>query len=123
MKTPRGTTGDGKAINLNLLMRESVTFPDSRDEPGLQLVDIVAGTFTKAMNGSLAAPVWRLLGPMMLQRPAKEPVARLAALGSGPSLRALPYHEYVLSALTNRCKKMFRTEDPPRRKASGESQQ
>jgi hypothetical protein len=113
---PPGAHNDGRAINLNLLLRESVVFPDSRDEPGLQLADIVAGTFTKAMNGILDAKVWRLLGPLLLQRPNGAPAARLVALGDGPALSVEGYHNYVLKALTSRCKRMFRTNDPPPRR-------
>ena len=44
-------------INLNLLLRESVAFPSRRTSPGLQLADIVAGTFTRAMNQQLNAGI------------------------------------------------------------------
>jgi hypothetical protein len=106
-------SGDGRATDLNLLMRESVAFPDSRDEPGLQLVDIVAGTFTKAMNQILDARVWRLLGPLMVEPPQGEPAARMAVLGDGPRIAVSDYHQYVLQALTNRAKPYLRTGEPP----------
>jgi hypothetical protein len=47
-----------------MVVRESVTFPDSKDAPGLQLVDIVASAFTKAMNGKLPAPVLAAARPL-----------------------------------------------------------
>lgn len=94
----------GQALSLNLLLRESVAFPDSRLEPGLQFVDAVASAITKAMNGKLPAAVWRLLGPLLLQRSNRQPVVRPVMFGNGPDVRASEYHQYVLKALTNRCK-------------------
>ena len=96
---PGGREGGG--VNLRLLLRESVSFPDSRDDPGLQLADIVACAFTKAMNGKLPPTVWRLLGPLMVERPHREPTARLVALGDGPRIRIGDYHTHVLRVLRN----------------------
>jgi len=103
----RTTTRDGTGTNLGMLMRESVAFPDSKDEPGLQLIDVIASAFTKAMNGKLPPRVWRLLGPLMVEKPHRAPTARLIAYGPGEELPAGEYHAYVLKALTNRAKKMF----------------
>ena len=97
---------------LNRILRENIAFPDSRDEPGLQLADAVASAITKAMNGKLPAPVWRLLGPLLLQRSEREPVVRPVIFGTGPAVRASDYHQYVLRALTNRCKPMLASEHP-----------
>ncbi len=99
-------TGGG-AVNLGVLLRESVAFPDSKNEPGLQLVDIAASAFSKAMNGKLPPPVWRLLGPIMLEKPNRAPTARLIALGAGRDITVGNYHTYVLKALRNRAKRMF----------------
>jgi hypothetical protein len=110
-QTRAGAEGD--AVNLNLLLRETVAFPDSRDEPGLQLTDILAGTLTKAMNQVLPEPVWRRLGPLLLQRPNREPVVKMIALGDGPRIPVDDHHERVLRELTARCKPMLRDDEPP----------
>ena len=90
-----------------MLLRESVAFPDSKDEPGLQLADIAASAFTKAMNGKLPPTVWRLLGPLMFEKPHRAPTARLVAFGPGGDILVGNYHSYILRALRNRAKKMF----------------
>jgi hypothetical protein len=56
-------------LDLNLLFSESVSFPDSRGDAGLQLADIVASGFAKALNGKLPADVWRLFGNLLVQKP------------------------------------------------------
>jgi hypothetical protein len=38
---------DGHGLDLGKLFRESVAFPNSVDEPGLQLVDIVASALRR----------------------------------------------------------------------------
>ena len=98
---------DGLGLNLNRLLRESLAYPDSLNEPGLQLVDAVASAITKAMNGKLPAGVWRLLGPLLLQRANGDPVVRPVVFGDGPRIWASGYHQYVLKALTSRCKRML----------------
>lgn len=108
----RRSTRDGRALSLNRILRESVAFPDSRNEPGLQLVDAVASAITKAMNGKLPAPVWRLLGPPLLQRSNRAPVVRPVVFGNGPGVRTSDYHQYVLKALTSRCKRMIVSDEP-----------
>jgi hypothetical protein len=106
----RGNRGTG--LNLGMLMGESVAFPDSRDEPGLQLADILASVIAKAMNGKLPPTVWRLLGPLMVEKPAGESLVRLVAFGHGQPVRANQYHAYVLTALRHRAKSMFPASDP-----------
>ena len=86
------------------MLRESLAFPDSRDEPGLQLTDIVAGTLTKAMNQVLPEHVWRQLGPLLLKRSNGEPVAKMITLGDGPRIPVDDHHQHVLTELTARCK-------------------
>jgi len=98
-------------LDLNLLLRESVAFPDSRDTAGLQIVDALASTFTKAMNGKLAPEVWRPLAKLMVEKPGHAPTARLVALGHGRREIMSDYHSYVLNALRNRAKKMFPPEN------------
>lgn len=97
----------GRCLDLGMLLRESVDFPDSKKAPGIQLADIVASAFTKAMNGKLPPPVWRLLGPLMLEKPHHAPTARLLAFGAGRKVLLSEYHSYVLNALTRRAKRMM----------------
>lgn len=99
--------GEGTALNLVLMMQELVSFPDSKQEPGLQLADIVASAFTKAMNGKLPPTAWRLLGPLMVQKADAAPTARLVAFGDGPDIVVGSYHSYVLKALRSRSKRML----------------
>lgn len=99
--------GDEKVLDLGKLFRESVSFPDSKDEPGLQLVDIVASAFTKAMNGKLPPEVFRLFGRVMVEKPHRRPTVRLIALGEGPQIKVGEYHTWVLGAIRNRAKSMF----------------
>jgi hypothetical protein len=46
----------------NLIYGEHFTYCDSRDCVGLQMVDIVASTFQRAMNGKLQPDGWAMLG-------------------------------------------------------------
>ncbi len=98
---------DGKGLNLAKLFRESLAFPDSKGEPGLQLADIVASAFTKAMNGKLPPEVWRLLGPIMVQKRKGNPPVRLVALGDGPDVALSRYQNYVANTLRNRSKRFL----------------
>lgn len=99
---------DGKGLDLGKLFRESLAFPDSKNEPGLQLADVVASVFTKAMNGKLPPPVWRLLGPLLVQKEQRKAPVRFVALGAGPDNDPLSrYHNYVAVALRSREKKFF----------------
>ena len=98
--------------DLKMILSESVSFPDSRSEIGLQLADIVASALTKAMNGKLSEQVWPVLGSLMIQRPRDEPPVRFVALGpreAGPTelLRATPHHRDVLTTLRLFCKPML----------------
>jgi hypothetical protein len=94
---------DFKHLNLGKLFA-NISFPDSKDAPGLQLADIVASAFTKAMNGKLPPEVWRLLARSMVHKVKGEPVARFVALGEGPVEKLNRYRNYVAKALHNRAK-------------------
>jgi hypothetical protein len=98
---------DGKGLDLGRLFRESLAFPDSKHEPGLQLADIVASAFTKAMNGKLPPEVFRLLGSIMAHKEIGEPPVRLIALGEGPEVALSDYHNYVVNAIRHRTKKFL----------------
>jgi hypothetical protein len=98
---------DGKGLDLGKLFRESLAFPDSKNEPGLQLADIVASAFTKAMNGKLSPKVFRLLGPIMAHKEIGQPPVRLIALGDGPKVALSDDHNYVVNAIRHRTKKFL----------------
>jgi hypothetical protein len=100
--------------DLKMLLNESVSFPDSRSEIGLQLADIVASALTKAMNGKLSDSVWPVLGSLMIERPRGEPPLRLVGLEPRTSrstkpLRPSEHHQDVLSMLRLFCKPMLAT--------------
>ncbi len=96
-----------RPVNLGMLFTESASFADSRSETGLQLADVVASTFTKAMNGKLPTDVWRRLGPLLVQKPVGNPPATLIALGSGPRLKVEGHHHLVLAGLQSGSQPMF----------------
>jgi hypothetical protein len=98
---------DGTGLDLGKLFGESLAFPDSKGEPGLQLADIVASALTKAMNGKLPPEVFRPFGRVMVEKPHRESTVRMVALGDGPKVKVGDYHTYVLQAIRNRAKKMF----------------
>ena len=98
---------DGTGLDLGKLFRESLAFPDSQTEPGLQLADIAASTFTKAMNSKLPPEVFRLFGRVMVEKAHRQPTVRLVALGDGPRIKTGEYHTYVLNAIRHRAKRVF----------------
>ena len=103
----RDLKNDGKGLDLGKIFRESTSFPDSKDVPGLQLADIVASAYAKAMNGKLRPEVFRLFGKVMVERPFRQPTVQLIVLGEGPEIKVGEYHTYVLQAIRSRAKKMF----------------
>jgi hypothetical protein len=58
------------ATDLKKLISESLSFDDSSSIIGLQLVDIIASAFNRAMNGNLKPKGWRHLGTLMGQEPS-----------------------------------------------------
>lgn len=58
------------ATDIKKLIGESLSFDDSSSIIGLQLVDIVASAFNRAMNGNLGLKGWRHLGSLMGQEPS-----------------------------------------------------
>jgi hypothetical protein len=51
------------------LLGKSFKFQDSKDKPGLQLVDIVVNALQRAFNGRLRQEGWEGIGSMMIERP------------------------------------------------------
>lgn len=66
--------------DLKRVFRDDLRFLDSRDDLGLQIVDIVAAILTRALNGTLKEPGWRGLGELLVRR--AEQTVRLVALSS-----------------------------------------
>lgn len=58
------------ATDIKKLISENLSFSDSSSVIGLQLVDIIASAFNRAMNGNLGVKGWRHLGALMAQEPA-----------------------------------------------------
>ena len=58
------------ATDIKKLISESLSFDDSSSIVGLQLVDIIASAFNRAMNGNLKLKGWRHLGALMGQEPS-----------------------------------------------------
>jgi len=58
----------GRGIDLNALVGRHLRFADSRDELGLELVDILTNALTRAMNGRLQPLGWSELGSLMIKQ-------------------------------------------------------
>lgn len=65
----RMSKGAAGGINAKKLLKEHLSFQDSKSLLGLQLVDIMSSAFTRAMNNTLKPKGWRHLGYLMLSRP------------------------------------------------------
>ncbi len=101
--------GTDKIIDIGRIIRENFSFGDSADNPGLQLVDILANTFTRAMKGRLAFNGWRQLGSLMVGHGAKIRIMHVLS----PSLknRLMNAHQLsVLSEIARNSKPMIYTE-------------
>ncbi len=72
------------------LFRE-LHFRDSQSNLGIQLADIVANTFTRAFNGTLAEPGWARLGSLMVCKRDRSFHIKLGAApaGAGRALRTV----------------------------------
>jgi len=60
-------------IDVVKLVRDGSSFEDSEQSPGLQLVDILANAFARAMNDRLRSDGWRNLGRLMIRQADKFP--------------------------------------------------
>lgn len=60
-----------KGIDFKMIMQESFKFDDSKQNVGLQLVDIVASAFSRAMNGNLQEQGWGNLGRLFIKKPSQ----------------------------------------------------
>jgi hypothetical protein len=62
------------------IMNEYFAFRSSDTEPGLQLVDIVASAFSRALNGTLAKKGWENLGSLIVRK--KEQSVQMISLNT-----------------------------------------
>lgn len=60
--------GPFEVTDIKMIMQESFAFADSKSNEGLQLVDIVASAFTRAMNGNLQKSGWEEIGSLIIRR-------------------------------------------------------
>ena len=91
------------ATDLKKLISEQLTFEDSKSNIGLQLVDIVASAFSRAMNGTLKRKGWRHLGMLMVE--ASNPVIFDQSLD--PDLEIKERHVLVWQKIKSNLKPMF----------------
>jgi hypothetical protein len=56
-----------RPIDLKKILREDFQFGDSRSSPGLQLVDVLVNTLTRALNENLLPSGWRHIGRLMIR--------------------------------------------------------
>jgi hypothetical protein len=99
-----------EADDLKMILQESFKFADSRKDDGLQLVDIVAGTFTRAMNGNLRKEGWENLGALIVRRRSQS--VRMITLNVNPPARGevtvqRNFHGYVVEQIEKRTKSML----------------
>jgi hypothetical protein len=73
MRRPGATGGDeapgprdDTVVDSRALFKNQLRFEDSRNELGLELVDIAISALARALNGSLAEEGWRDLGTLMI---------------------------------------------------------
>lgn len=96
--------------DIKLLLKEDLRFSNSRDEPGLQIVDILASALTRAFNKTLEPEGWRQLGHLMIRR--NRHTVHLVSLVPEPVYpETQPYdhpHAYlVMKELETRSRSMF----------------
>jgi len=90
-------------IDLNKLISENINFANSASQVGLQLVDIVASAFNRAMNGNLKQKGWRHLGKLMIQHPT---IVSLDTTADGKIVEEIR-HKIVLKELRKTIKPML----------------
>jgi hypothetical protein len=99
-----------EASDLKMIMQESFKFADSRTNEGLQLVDIIASAFTRAMNGNLKKEGWEKLGELIIGR--KPQSIRMIMLNTSPPDKTKVivqrnFHGYVIEKIEERAKPML----------------
>jgi len=74
------------------IFKESLSFPNSRDDLGLQLADILANTIRRALVNNLQERGWSRLGELMLHWKNTSIQFLGVGISEGVTLRDLPYH-------------------------------
>jgi hypothetical protein len=89
-----------------LVLGEDFTLGNSKADPGLRLADVVASTFTRALNGKLREEGWRNLGSLTVARnPRTIQVVHLQMGGASISV-SVPY-AHVVKAFEGAAKSLF----------------
>lgn len=99
-----------EAYDAKAIMRESFCFQDSKTHPGLQLVDVIASAFTRAMNRTLQKEGWQSLGSLIVKR--KPQSVRMIVLNIDPKLtgeiiRQRNFHGHVMEQIEKMTKSML----------------
>jgi hypothetical protein len=88
-------------IDIKKIMEKSLEFKESKDENGLQLVDIISSCFSRAMNGNLKESGWSNLGSLFL----KQNPQSVSILTMGNEEKIIPErHKYVINTIESKAK-------------------
>jgi hypothetical protein len=113
-KTPRAQGTDYTGIYFGEIFK-SLRFRNSRDEPGLQLADIVASALCRAFNGNLCIDGWGEIGELFVAQSTELggsiKMVKLDASGTGEELRG--HHQLVRRYIEARAVDMFPNSSPP----------
>lgn len=91
------------------LLLEDLTYPQSEESPGLQLVDIVVTTFRRALAGTLQAAGWESLSKLLIAETAGT-IRLLGLFADGKEHRAKRSYQDILLWLHTNASSML----PPR---------
>jgi uncharacterized protein DUF3800 len=89
------------AVLLNKIIKDTLHFADSGTHIGLQLVDIMASAFNRAMNGTLQFDGWKHLGALTIKQP------RIVTLGGAKKVVEEKRHRSVLNQMKSIKKSML----------------
>lgn len=97
-------------LNMRMIMEEEIEFSDSKNNLGVQLVDIIASAFTRAMNGNLQRKGWETLGALIIHRNTQ--CIRLIRIDNNPrnfetTIATRNYQGYVIEVIENSTKMML----------------
>jgi hypothetical protein len=82
----RGNRVNGDVVDLQKILNDSMVFADSRSSTGLQLADVLANTYRRALMGNLQFSGWKSL-PLLMRRGASPATGMLyIALNGGNRL-------------------------------------
>ncbi len=79
--------GDNRKLNVGQLVREDVSFVDSRSDAGVQIADLLASGLRRCLRGQFKDNLYvaSLLGSLMVQREHNKAPVQLISLGRGES--------------------------------------